>query len=255
MFNRQKSGPLQGCTVLVTRPAHQADGLCQMIQAYQAEVVRLPALDIKTYDHAPLQTKDWDIVIWTSANAVYFCSPKIIQLLRPCLHIPIGSGTYLALQSQDLKSDFVPIAGTTSESLLSELNKRYALDKALCLILKGKGGRQTLMQGLRQLNANVECLEVYQRTMPVNCGLGDKLEPWFASQKPVAVAASTETLLNLMKLFTKAQLPVLLQSPLIVVSERTKETAYTHGFQEVYLAKSAKDQHLLECLLKLNQNC
>ncbi|HET7688239.1 MAG TPA: hypothetical protein VFK46_06350, partial [Candidatus Macondimonas sp.] len=40
------SAPLAGLRILVTRPAHQAEGLCQRIAAAGGTPVRLPTLEI-----------------------------------------------------------------------------------------------------------------------------------------------------------------------------------------------------------------
>ena len=71
------SAPLAGRRILVTRPAHQAEGLCQRITAAGGTAVRLPTLEIvPTTDTAAAQMAleaaleaDW--LIFISANAVF----------------------------------------------------------------------------------------------------------------------------------------------------------------------------------------
>ncbi|MEA3242729.1 MAG: uroporphyrinogen-III synthase, partial [Pseudomonadota bacterium] len=41
------AAPLQGVGVLVTRPAHQADSLCELIRQQGGTAIRFPVLEIR----------------------------------------------------------------------------------------------------------------------------------------------------------------------------------------------------------------
>ena len=257
MLKGKTGNSLKSTTVLVTRPKHQADSLCHAIESLDGGVVRFPTIDIKACSTLPsLQRQAWDLVLWTSANAVNYCPKAWIDLFlnQSMSHIPIGPATNRALRAKNLHSHFVPKAGTTSESLIEALKQRFSLEGSSSLIIKGQGGRQAVIEGLTSLGCDVDCLEVYRRCLPVR-NEESRLHHWLSSKYPIAVAASSESLHNLIQLFPDNALPILLQSPLVVVSERTKEEASSLGFISVVAANSASDQDLIECLLHLEQSC
>ena len=71
-----RGGPLAGLRVVVTRPAHQADGLCAAFAAAGANVERLPLLDVVAPENpeplrrAAERLADFRWVAFTSTNAV-----------------------------------------------------------------------------------------------------------------------------------------------------------------------------------------
>src|SRR5260370_30190903 len=72
--------PLHGVGVLVTRPEHQATPLCRLLESAGATARRLPIIDIRPVsDLSGVRRKvgavaAFDVVIFTSANAVRFGS-------------------------------------------------------------------------------------------------------------------------------------------------------------------------------------
>ena len=68
------SNQLQGLTVLVTRPAHQAEAFCLLVEAAGGQAIRFPVIEIQqleldeTAEYA-LQ-KSSDCLVFISANAV-----------------------------------------------------------------------------------------------------------------------------------------------------------------------------------------
>ena len=72
----EASRPLAGVRVVVTRPAHQAEGLCSAFAERGAVIVRLPLLEVTPPDDpGPLEAAVADLpryrwVAFTSANAV-----------------------------------------------------------------------------------------------------------------------------------------------------------------------------------------
>lgn len=65
---------LSGVRVLVTRPAHQADALCRLIEAEGGTAIRLPLLTIEPRanlaEAQKLLAAGHDLWIFTSVNAV-----------------------------------------------------------------------------------------------------------------------------------------------------------------------------------------
>lgn len=71
--------PLAGRTIVVTRPAAQADGLCAALAGLGAEALRFPLLTITpVHDpaayaalHARLRAGDFSLAFFVSPNAVH----------------------------------------------------------------------------------------------------------------------------------------------------------------------------------------
>ncbi|MEE9452712.1 MAG: uroporphyrinogen-III synthase, partial [Gammaproteobacteria bacterium] len=104
-------------TVMVTRPQHQAEKLCQMISEQGAKVVRFPALAIEQVDY-PSHDKIMaafnavEIVIFISANAVFYGMSlwQRHHSLWPtdCVTLAIGEATAQALQNYGLNDVRLP---------------------------------------------------------------------------------------------------------------------------------------------------
>ena len=147
-------GPLSGIGVLVTRPAHQAHHLCQLIEAQGGSTIVLPALQINpTADRPAIRAAvgpidRYHLVIFVSANAVRFGGELIAQ--RRDLRIAaIGRATAQALNAAGYRVSVVPSTGADSESLLASAGLRHMSGQRV-LIVRGKGGRELLGDTLRE---------------------------------------------------------------------------------------------------------
>src|SRR3569832_727092 len=78
------STALQGLTVMVTRPAHQAVRLCELIRAAGGEALAFPVLEIGTVeDAAPVRAllarlDEFDIALFVSSNAVAHAAALVV---------------------------------------------------------------------------------------------------------------------------------------------------------------------------------
>src|SRR5438105_1278810 len=110
--------PLRGLSVIVTRPAHQADSLCASIERAGGEVIRWPTIDIAPLEqaagieHAPA---DW--IFFLSANAVQHGARHIVRGTAKIA--AIGKTTAAALAAVNFQVDLVPEEGSSSEALLT----------------------------------------------------------------------------------------------------------------------------------------
>src|SRR3569832_2692347 len=79
------STALQGLTVMVTRPAHQAVRLCELIRAAGGEALAFPVLEIGTVeDAAPVRAllarlDEFDIALFVSSNAVAHAAALVVE--------------------------------------------------------------------------------------------------------------------------------------------------------------------------------
>ena len=251
---------LNGVRVLVTRPAHQAENLCRLIEENGGIAVRLPALEIVAQGNlsviqktlANLDCFHW--LIFVSANAVNFAlkandgkieRPKTLQLGA------IGKATSKALATAGLSVDLMPLQNYNSEALLA-LPKMQAIQGQRVLIVRGEGGREELADTLRSRGADVHYLNVYKRIIPGtnNATVISMLEQ---NGLDIITATSGEVLQNLLIMLGANYHQQLFSLPLVVVSDRIRQLAVDMGFKRIAVTASPSDEAILETINQSNR--
>lgn len=239
---------LAGLRVLVTRPAGQSEALCQEIDRLGGTAIVVPALEIAAIepdripvDHASDGNPDW--IIFISANAARFGHEAALAFRAPHARVAaIGAATAACLADLHVEVDLCPESGGDSETLLSS-TEFASINGRHVLIVRGRGGREALAEGLRARGAVVTYLEVYERRCPDACRTGLKRLADHAGVDVVTVT-SGEALANLVAAAREGDcLPWLLALPLIVISPRIAATAREFGFsKEVAVAAEMSDR-------------
>ena len=248
---------LQGITVLVTRPVHQADSLCQRLVKYGARVVRFPLLEIQEpVDLAPLkqaadQLEKIDWAIFVSANAVQRAVPVILARrswpVKTRIAV-IGKSSSAALQPYGLIADACPEDQYDSEGLLALPAMHEVMGKRM-VIFRGNGGRETLAKSLRSRGASIEYVECYRRVKPA-LGSHNPDELGKITRVDVVLINSADSLHNFVELFSGATGNDLFDLQLLVVSRRLVEVVQQAGFVKPPLvADNATDEAVIETLL------
>jgi uroporphyrinogen-III synthase len=244
---------LQGSGVLVTRPAGQAQVLCDLIAQHGGKPISFPTMSIE-----PMQKqaeakeivqdiKNYQIIIFISPNSVKYG----LELLSRDNFSPnvmicaVGKGTARLLHESGITVDIQPEGSFDSESLLAmpELND---VATARILIVRGNGGRQLLGDTLQERGGSVDYLEVYSR----NISSADP-KPLIATWErdvDIVTVTSCGILDNLFSLLGEAGRAKLCATPLVVVSQRIKARAQEHGCKSIVLAGEASDQGLLAAI-------
>ena len=255
------SGDLHSLGVLVTRPAHQADSLCRLIERYGGVAIRCPALLIsEPQDWPPAlaifdRLAEVDLAVFTSANAVDRALLPIRERggLPPRLEIAaIGKATAQALARYGVAHCLQPEAGFNSEALLA-LPLLQKVGGQTVVIVRGEGGRELLAETLTARGATVIYAEVYRRERPT-MDLDALLKRWQRGEIGAVVIASSETLLNLFDMLGIAGQDDLRKTPIITVSTRTRQLAATLGCHSLRLAQAASDDAIAAALLELAAN-
>lgn len=251
---------LNGARVLVTRPAHQAENLCRLIEEQGGIAVRFPTLAIADCDNrlaiqktlSGLDLFQW--LIFISSNAVNFAlkanDGKIPQF--KARHIAaIGKATANALATAGIPVDLIPEQPYNSEALLAAPAMQTVQGQRI-LIVRGEGGRDELADTLRERGADVQYLNVYKRIIPStnNAHVIALLEQ---RQLDVITATSGEVLQNLLIMLDVAHHQPLFSLPLIVVSDRIKQLATELGFKRIAVADSPSDEAILETVNQSNR--
>jgi uroporphyrinogen-III synthase len=155
--------PLAGLQVLVTRPAAQAEALCQRVVNLGGDVLRLPVLTIEPRAVTPPSTA-YELLIFISTNAVQH--GQAVLAAQPQARIAaVGAATALALQNLGHAIDITPEHAASSEALLA--HPMLQRPPANVLILRGSGGRELLRDTLSARGSRVDVVEVYERIAAV----------------------------------------------------------------------------------------
>jgi uroporphyrinogen-III synthase len=247
---------LAGLTVVNTRPARQARPLSELILAAGGTIVEFPVIEIE----APGDTESFrsqlsnlaeaNLAIFISANAV----EASIHALGGSQKWPdnvaiaaVGSATAAKLDAMGLKCSLIAPEPFNSEALLT-LSELQDMNGKLVKIFRGEGGREFLAQTLSDRGADVEYVECYRRVMPESVP-AELYDCWNQKRVLLIVVTSNEGLENLLKLIESNYRPALLSTPLVVISQRTKNKAKELGFEVVpEVAESASKESILETI-------
>ena len=250
---------LSGLSVLVTRPQHQSDGLCALIESAHGRPVRFPAIEIRgpadkrAAREALAGAGDADLLIFVSANAVQYAYPLLPEQLPLDIQIAaVGSATAHTLSEHGLEPTLVP-ERMDSEGLLA-LPELQEIAGRSVYILRGNGGRELLQQTLHARGADVHAIEVYRRELPQRRTAATNLVHGWEQLVDVVIATSNAILDNLFTLLGDAGAERLRTTPLIVVSRRMAEHAAQCGCEHIHVANSARDRDLLQSLCELESS-
>lgn len=247
---------LSDVTVVVTRPSHQAETLCQSIEDLGGSALRFPVIEIRPSENsdrlkAQLNHLDsFQLAIFVSANAVFFA----IQMLEKqqgwstdLAIAAVGQATARAIASNGLIVSHISPEPYNSEALLS-LPELQSMPGQRVIIFRGNGGRDLLAKTLRERGAEVEYAECYQRVMP-ETNTSDLFQFLDEGRTMPIVVTSNESLRNLHSMVGQSHRQALLLSPLIVVSQRAASLAKELGFrQQAIVAKNASNDAILTAI-------
>jgi len=167
-------GPLAGRTVVVTRPLGQVRSLADALIGLGAAVLAVPTIRIAP---TPLNDeirsavrllRDYDMVVFTSANAVTDFIDRVEECgverraVGQATVVAIGPQTAAALVERGLRCDVVP-ARFVAEGVLEALDERgMRLDGKRVLVPRAKEARAVIPDALRAAGATVDVVTVYE---------------------------------------------------------------------------------------------
>lgn len=247
---------LNGKGILVTRPAHQAQQLITLIESHGGVAFPFPVMEIiPPQDITPAlnlfrHLDRFDIAIFISANAARMGIkmmqqegeiPKNLQLAA------VGLATARTLEQAGYAANIIPESRFDSEGLLATPQLQEIEGKNI-LIVRGEGGRELLAKTLRGRGGDVTYAEIYRRIVPPT-DPSTIIDAWKSNRIDAAVITSNQGLTNLLQMVGTAGKKFLLQTPLVVISERTREVARENGFSgKLMLATSPSDESILDTL-------
>jgi uroporphyrinogen III methyltransferase/synthase len=169
------SRPLFGKRIVVTRARSQAMSLTEQLTAAGAHVIEMPATQIEAADASVLsgivtQLSQYGWIVFTSQNAVrIFWDALREQSLdaRAFAGVKIaavGPATSGALLDRGLAVDVAPDR-FVAEALLDALRDRRDVRGVRVLYAAAEGAREVLQQGLEELGAVVDRVELYRSVL------------------------------------------------------------------------------------------
>ena len=178
------AGALRGRRIVVTRSEGQASALVERLRVLGADVVACPTIAIRPPEHvAPLDEAvrtlaGFDWVVFTSANAVYSVTERLLQsggapgtigLVRVAA---VGAATHRALLRHGVTATLVP-ERFTSTALVEAMGDVRDLR---VLLPRSDLADATLPDALRARGARVQAVIAY-RTVPADdlASLGERL--------------------------------------------------------------------------------
>ncbi|MBI4192485.1 MAG: uroporphyrinogen-III synthase [Betaproteobacteria bacterium] len=240
-MNEAERRPLAGRGIVVTRPAHQAAHLAELIRAAGGNPILFPVIEIvEVGDLQPLlalidRLDEFDIAIFISPNAVN----KAMNLIKARRALPprlkfaaIGRGSVKELKRFGL-TDVIAPARFDSEALL-ELPGMQDIAGRRIVIFRGDGGRELLADTLSARGATVEYAECYRRGRP-QLDAAPLLKAWARNELHAITVTSSEGLHNLFDLVGKLGQSWLRKTPVFVPHPRIEQTARELGLVNVAL--------------------
>ena len=167
--------PLAGRRVLVTRAAHQAGKLTDILRELGATPVEVPVLeiqpphDVARLERAARELDSYDWIILTSANAVSArairaAAQKVsFKKMAPLRVAAVGKATADAARTAGLPVEVVPenyVAEALVQSLAGKVEGRHIL------LARAAVARDVIPDALRAAGATVDVVDAYCNVMP-----------------------------------------------------------------------------------------
>ena len=230
--------------ILLTRPLAQVGNLQSLLEDSDLDYVLFPTFEINKIDTV-VPSQRYDVIIFISVNAVMHSEEYFSQLFVDPLKIfAVGPTTAKKLTDKGVKVDAYPLENASSQELLEMPECGELTDKKI-LIVRGKGGSETLKHSLKVMN-QVDYLEVYRRTpCEVSRLHVESIEHFMQTPDGIVIANSVKSLFNVVKLvkeirsYYESQLK---SRTLVVLSERIKVQAQSIGFNNVHVARTPSDK-------------
>jgi uroporphyrinogen-III synthase len=237
--------------ILITRPLAQTENLKTLLEASDIDYAFFPAFKVKKISTEVLSQK-YDVIIFISVNAVNYAEDYYNKIFTGIFKIfAVGPITAKKLIDKGIKVDCYPKFNASSKELLA-MQECLELSGKNILIVRGKGGSETLKENLSKFN-QVDYLEVYERVPCKFTNLhAESLEVFLNSPEGVLMASSNESLYSIVNLFKSHSFNSfneLKSRKLIVFSQKIKVLADKLGFVNIKVTLNPSDQDLIDVLI------
>lgn len=231
--------PLDGVSVLVTRPHAQGESLAAAIEKNGGTAIRAPMLiigSLKDDAHASAivtALDTFDMAIFVSQNAADFGVELINAQHRSLTGMgvfAVGLGTAGHLRALGMQEVEAPKSEFSSEGLLrvEGLSENHVKGKRI-VIFRGAGGREHLAKTLEGRGAEVSYCECYGRRKP-DIVLASALQAHNVEIPDIGLATSVEALDNLARTIADEGIEHLFDMQMLVAGSRIGQEVESLGF-------------------------
>jgi uroporphyrinogen III methyltransferase / synthase len=251
--------PLFGRKVVVTRAADQAAELSDQLRELGADAIELPVIafeppaDAAPLDRAIKTLRDYDWLIFTSANGVRFFLDRLDHSRHDLRAIKaricaIGPATRQAIEELHLKVDLMP-----EEYIAEGVVKAFAgedLAGKKILLPRAAVARDVIPIELGKLGAQVDVVEAYRNVVPSNATA--RAHDVFSSEKKPdwITFTSSSTVKNLLAITGR---DVLKGIRIASIGPVTSSTLSAHGLTVDVEAKQFTLDGLVDAILAFYQ--
>ncbi len=252
--------PLDGISVLVTRPVEQCEPLARAIEQQGGTAIRAPMIIVAGLDDDSRARKvvslldGFDMAIFISRNAVEFGLDLIAReglSLADKAVFAVGLGTAGALRERGIDHVQAPRTEFSSEGLLRMDDlAEDAIRRKRIVIFRGVGGRELLAGTLQRRGAEVVYCECYERRKP-DVVLSEALRAHDTRVPDIGLATSMEALNNLVEKIEDEGIDQLFDMQMLVVGSRVGQEVESLGFtHRAMVVENPSDDSIIKCLIK-----
>lgn len=248
---------MSGWRLLLTRPAEECGALAAALAERGVHSASLPLLTIEPLaETAEQRATLFELHRYSAVVVVSKPAARLGLALLARYRLPpppgqawfsVGAATGMILKNHGLDVSW-PAAGDDSEALLAlpRLAEALAVAAPRVLLLRGEGGRELIVETLRQRGVRVDSLALYRRHLPQypSGTLTDTLR----SERLNAVVVSSGQGLQSLHELAGPDWPAVCELPLFVPSPRVAEMAATLGAKIIVDCRGAGAAALLAAL-------
>ncbi len=242
--------------ILITRSREQSAGIIKELEGHGANVICLPTIKIvplKDYSHFNehlLNIKDYDYIIFTSANAVKMFYNVILNFsTQPDLSnikiAAVGDKTAKTCDEFNIRVDIIPKEQST-DGLTKEFD-RFDLQNKKILIPCSAIAREELTNAIELLGAEVFKIPVYNVIPTPKDDIENEINQLETSKPDLYIFTSPSTYNNYLKIIEISEPIRHFSNSLIAAIGTTTKEAINHTGVEVEIIP---DKFNLESLLK-----
>jgi len=251
--------PLRGRSILVTRERSQAGALSRLLAAKGASPLECPLIalspppDWGPVDAALARLREYDGILFTSANAVRFFAQRLratgtpLDLVRQVPGFAIGPATARALADEGFPAQAIADLGQ-AEGVMALLAKGKLAGKRF-LFPRAREAREVLPRFLEERGARADLVVVYEtRTAHENRPLLWHILKSENLDYLTFTSTSTVTAFGLMMAAVGSPEPSWRAIPAACIGEITAQAARGLGFPRVLAATAPTVQSLVQTI-------
>lgn len=249
--------PLFGRKVLITRARSQASRLAEKLEALGASTVQVPTIDIvpvidtSELDAAARELASYDWVTFTSSNGVHGLWDRVkaagldARAFGNVQIAAVGPSTARALDDIGLSADIIP-DNFDADSLLEKFKALEDGPKRV-LFPRSEIGRESLVDGLRQLDVTVVPITAYRTVM--SDASEAEARAAYADGVDITTFTSSSSVENLVKLMG-GDVTEINRTKVACIGPITAETAKANGIEVEIMAAEQTIDGLVDAILQ-----